>query len=58
MDISKCSGEGCGKKDSCLRYLAPSGERQAFFIEPPLDKDGKCEYFWDIIKTNNQTKSK
>ena len=43
-DISKCNGEGCSKKDSCYRYLAPSSEKWQSYIS--VEEPDKCEYFW------------
>ena len=49
-DITKCSGEGCKKKESCYRFTAPSSDLQTMFVTPPLDKDGECEYYWEVTK--------
>jgi hypothetical protein len=47
-DITMCSGKGCDLKDKCYRYTAPQGKyMQSFFTIPPIDKEGKCEMFWD-----------
>lgn len=47
-DIAMCSGKGCGLKDKCYRYTAPKSQyMQSYFTIPPIDKDGKCELFWD-----------
>ena len=43
-DITKCTGEGCGLKETCYRYTAPTGMYQFFFMNSPI-KDGKCEYY-------------
>lgn len=46
-DITMCEGTGCIIKDNCYRYTAePSEFRQAYFAEPPVDKDGNCNHFW------------
>lgn len=46
-DISMCIGDGCTRKFKCYRHTAPVNEyRQSYFVVPPVDKAGKCEYFW------------
>lgn len=42
VDISKCSGEGCDKKETCWRYLAPSSSWQSFMNPDPKD----CDHYW------------
>lgn len=49
-DITKCSGEGCKKKESCYRFTATSSELQSVFTIPPVDKNGQCEYYWEVTK--------
>ena len=56
MDITMCSGKGCDLANKCYRYTAPKSKfRQSFFSEPPIDKDGKCDYF---LKQKDNGKSK
>ncbi len=43
-DISKCEGEGCDKREACYRFLAPTGDLQAFINPDPEE----CEYYWEI----------
>lgn len=47
-DITMCKGEGCKKKDKCLRHTAKANEyRQSYFVILPINKkNNKCEYFW------------
>jgi hypothetical protein len=45
-DITKCTGEGCGLKETCYRFTATTGMYQSFFFEVPI-KNGKCEYYWE-----------
>lgn len=50
-DITKCEGTGCIVKETCYRFTAPDGIRQAYFIKPPLETslqhDGiTCNYYW------------
>ena len=47
-DICMCTGEGCPMKDSCWRHIAPVDEYQSYFIEVPVDKHGKCKYYWEV----------
>jgi len=51
-DITMCSGKGCPLKEKCYRFTAkPSDYRQAYFLNPPVEKDGEdkahCSHFWD-----------
>ena len=46
MDICKCTGIGCPKKQSCYRYTAEASDYQSFFMTPPI-KDNECTYYWD-----------
>ena len=43
--VSGCDGEGCPRKDECLRYAVPlANEWHSWFSSPPLCEDG-CNYF-------------
>lgn len=44
-DITKCSGEGCPKSQSCYRYTAEADDYQSFFVTPPI-KDKECDHYW------------
>ena len=46
-DISMCSGNGCPKKTSCYRYIAPKSTYQAFLERTP-DEDGECDAYWEV----------
>lgn len=47
MDITKCTGIGCDKRDKCNRFTAESGELQSWFANPPIDiETQECEMFW------------
>lgn len=48
-DITKCSGFLCPFKETCYRYLAPSGTWQSYFTEVPYD-NGKCEVYLEVKK--------
>lgn len=50
MDITKCSGEGCPMKESCLRFLVEESRWQSYFSEPPIDGD-ICE---DYVKEEEE----
>lgn len=42
-DITKCKGTDCPLKDSCYRYLAPSGFAQHWFVDVPYHFKDKHE---------------
>lgn len=46
MDTTKCSGNNCPHKEKCYRFTAKADECQAYFVTPPIDKDGKCDLYW------------
>ena len=46
LDIAKCTGGDCPKKQSCYRYTAKADEYQSFFMTPP-NKDGQCDHYWE-----------
>ena len=48
-DITMCTGNGCSKKNTCYRFTAkPSQYMQSYFCEPPIDKDGNCDAYWEV----------
>jgi hypothetical protein len=47
-DITKCRAEGCKKKRSCYRFLAPASEYQSYFMHPPVKEDGTCNQYWEV----------
>jgi len=52
-DITMCHGEGCAIKNLCYRHRAiPSEHRQSYFAESPIKSDFKCDYFWQVEKTD------
>lgn len=58
-DITMCSGENCPKKNECHRYTAvPGGYMQSYFVTPPVDDEGECEYFMGNSKFEEPTKQK
>jgi hypothetical protein len=52
-DISMCTGKECPKKQMCYRHTAKASDYQSFFMNPPIKKDGTCDYFWDNEGYNN-----
>ena len=50
-DICKCpaTAKQCAKRDSCYRFTALSGMRQTQFVKAPIDADGNCEHYWEVI---------
>lgn len=52
-DISMCQGLSCRLKQECYRFRAiPSQYAQTYFMTPPVGKDGKCEEFLPILKSD------
>lgn len=50
MDISKCNGEKCDKKENCYRFTCPANEyRQSYFGSSPMSINGECEFYWEVI---------
>ena len=37
----------------CYRHTAKASDYQSFFMNPPIKKDGTCDYFWDNEGYNN-----
>lgn len=58
-DISMCNSTLCPKRQECYRH-EDSGTKpsqwQAYFMVPPLDQHGRCEYFIKV-KKNDRTQS-
>lgn len=50
VDITKCNGEKCKRKETCYRFTAPAGKYQYYFVETPLKKGGGCDEYWIVIK--------
>ena len=55
MDLTLCKGEGCPKKESCIRFLAKPMEINNHWMNIPpfiLDKDldGKPRFFCDMYR--------
>lgn len=50
-DISMCTGGHCPLRERCYRFKAtPSPILQSYFLEPPMNPDGTCDYFWEAAK--------
>lgn len=46
-DITMCYGGDCLHKEKCHRFTATADEYyQSYFLEPPIDKDNRCNYYW------------
>lgn len=56
MDLVKCPGDGCKKKEQCLRFTqAPRKVYQSYFTMKVAIKDvDACSFFMD--NDENQTK--
>jgi hypothetical protein len=47
-DITMCSGKDCKVKEKCYRHTAQKSEYfQSYFLNPPVDEKGNCEYYWN-----------
>jgi len=54
-DISMCKGDNCKLKEKCYRFTATREEIwQSYFLKPPIDDEGNCEYYWDNESTKNK----
>lgn len=49
-DISKCVGEACKKRDSCLRYTQPPKERYQHYIHQAtaVKNVNECKFYMEI----------
>jgi hypothetical protein len=46
-DITMCEGVLCPHKENCYRFTAtPSEFRQSYFLNVPIQENGKCDYYW------------
>jgi hypothetical protein len=46
LDITKCSGENCDKKEKCYRFLAKDSEyRQSYLV---IENVKECREFWEM----------
>ena len=49
MDITKCKGTNCDKREFCYRYTAMESKYyQSWFVDAPIKKDGTCDEYWEI----------
>jgi len=49
MDITKCKGTNCDKREFCYRYTAMESKYyQSWFVDVPIKKDGTCDEYWEI----------
>lgn len=53
IDISKCSGDKCSRKEQCYRYRVIGSEHQSYFY--PLKSDGTCDAFIQMNDSNSIT---
>jgi len=56
-DLTKCTGEGCIRKESCERFTAKASYWQSYFEKPPFtwlkdlnkgDDAQVCKYYVDV----------
>lgn len=57
VDISKCEGTGCPRKNICYRYRAVSGDyQQAYLSRVPYNKELKqCCWFMPLHDNDRLT---
>jgi len=46
IDITKCKGEGCKRREGCWRFKAPESEWQSYFASSPVGK--RCKDYWPM----------
>ncbi len=48
MDISKCFGKDCPRKNTCYRYTSKPDELYQSYgsFEQTMDGSGNCDYYW------------
>ena len=51
VDITKCKGDSCPRKEDCYRFTAEADTWQSWFVVPPFDGD-KCDMFWGESSEN------
>lgn len=57
-DLTMCEGDGCKAKDTCYRYTTtPTPHRQSYFMTPPVDAKGECEYYIKVIPVDSRKAS-
>lgn len=57
-DLTKCTGAGCPKKASCVRYSIPE-RGELYFISPwykTPKEEFKCDYYLQGKNATNTTK--
>ena len=47
VDISKCDGKGCPKKERCYRYTVKGDPNWQSYVDAPRNEEGSCRLFWD-----------
>ncbi len=50
IDIAKCNGQDCDRREKCYRYTSKSDEIQSYFQPEPLF----CKYFIDNTGKDNE----
>lgn len=57
VDICKCKGGSCPKKEQCYRYTALSDAiAQSYFMKPPWNEEKQeCKYFYAIKPWNAES---
>lgn len=58
MNLSKCTGQDCSRKESCLRWTTVAQPKyQAWLCEVVLFEKGKsregCRFYWEIENENS-----
>jgi hypothetical protein len=53
-DITKCKSTECERRHTCYRYMSkPYHFMQSYFSESPMNKDGSCNYYWEVKPKSN-----
>ena len=47
-----CNGDGCQKKNQCLRHTTNPSFYQSYFLESPILNKVRCDYFITNGKKN------
>lgn len=53
VDISKCHGEFCSKKEICYRFTATASDYQSYMVIEKENQGEKCEYFYPISQNSD-----
>lgn len=51
IDIAKCQGTDCARRDTCLRYTMPERHKYQnwIFMKVAIPDPIKCKFHWEIV---------